>query len=68
MLIFNYNSDIFIERPGDGEDFVYSPVGDNATIYCAVNNTILFWNIDILFLPFMEEYSDVYNYYNIISI
>ena len=28
---------------------MYSPVGVNATIYCAVNNTILFWNIDMLF-------------------
>ena len=40
---------MFIERPGGGEDFVYSPVDVNATFHCAVNNTILFWDIDMLF-------------------
>ena len=37
-------------RPGDGEEFVYSPVNINATIYCAVNNTILGWDVDGLAL------------------
>ena len=35
-------------RPGDGEEYVYSPVDVNATIHCAVNNTNLFWIIDDL--------------------
>ena len=33
-------------RPGDGEEFIYSPVEVNATIHCAVNNTNLFWDVD----------------------
>ena len=33
-------------RPGDGEEFVYSPVEVNATIHCAVNNTMLAWEVD----------------------
>ena len=36
------NSDLFLVRPGDGEEFVYSPVNVNATLHCAVNNTNLF--------------------------
>ena len=39
-------TDLFIESPGDGEEFVYSPVGVNATLHCAVNSTILAWSID----------------------
>ena len=31
--------------PGDGEEFVYSPIGVNATRHCAVNNTNLEWEI-----------------------
>ena len=38
--------DIDLVRPGDGEEFVYSPVGVNATLHCAVNNTDLEWEID----------------------
>ena len=33
-------------RPGDGEEFVHSPVGVNATLHCTVNNTLLEWEID----------------------
>ena len=33
-------------RPGDGEEHVYSPVNVNATLHCAVNNTILEWDVD----------------------
>ena len=33
-------------RPGDGEQFVYSPVDVNATLHCAVNNTFLSWDVD----------------------
>ena len=33
--------DIFLVRPGDGEEFVYSPVDVNATLHCAVNKTKL---------------------------
>lgn len=39
-------TDLFIVSPGDGEEFVYSPVGVNATLHCAVNSTILTWSID----------------------
>ena len=44
------NTDLFIVSPGDGEEFVYSPVGANATLQCAVNNTILTWVVDGLSL------------------
>ena len=37
-------------RPGDGEEFVYSPVNVNATLHCAVNDTILAWDVDGLSL------------------
>ena len=33
-------------RPGDGEEFVYSPVGVNTTLHCAVNNSNLEWEVD----------------------
>ena len=36
----------FLVSPGDGEEFVYSPVEVNATIHCAVNNTMLGWEVD----------------------
>ena len=39
--------DLFIISPGDGEEFMYSPVGVNATIHCAVNSTILEWTIHV---------------------
>ena len=39
-------SDLFLVRPGDGEQFVYSPIDINATLHCAVNNTILSWDVD----------------------
>ena len=44
------NSDLFLVRPGDGEEHVYSPVNVNATLHCTVNNTILAWDIDGLVL------------------
>ena len=34
--------------PGDGNEFVYSPVDVNATLHCTVNNTDLSWDIDTL--------------------
>ena len=37
-------------RPGDGEEFVYSPVNVNATLHCAVNNTNLAWEVAGLYL------------------
>ena len=40
--------EFFLVRPGDGEEFVFSPVEVNATIHCAVNNTNLFWDVDHL--------------------
>ena len=33
-------------RPGDGRDFVYSPVDRNATISCAVSGEELEWVVD----------------------
>ena len=44
------NTDLFLVRPGDGEDFLYSPVDVNATLHCAVNNTNLAWEVDGLAL------------------
>ena len=35
----------FLTRPGDGEEFVYSPVDANATLHCAVNKPNLLWGI-----------------------
>ena len=40
--------DIVLVSPGDGEEFVYFPVGVNATLHCAVNNTNLLWVVDML--------------------
>ena len=37
---------IFLTRPGDGEEYVYSPVKVNATLSCVVNNTFLLWGIN----------------------
>ena len=44
------NTDLFVVSPGDGEEFVYSPVGVNATLQCAVNGTTLTWIVDGLSL------------------
>ena len=44
------NSDLFLVRPGDGEEYVYSPVNDNATLHCTVNNSDLVWEVDGLVL------------------
>ena len=41
---------LFLVRPGDGEEFLYSPVDVNATLHCAVNNTNLAWEVDGLTL------------------
>ena len=38
--------ELFLVRPGDGEQFVYSPVDTNTTLPCAVNNTFLSWDVD----------------------
>ena len=37
---------LFLVRPGDGDEFEYSPVNVNATLHCAVNNTNLEWEVD----------------------
>ena len=47
VTAFDHTGDLFVIRPGDGEEFVYSPVGVNATIHCAVNNTNLGWAIHV---------------------
>ena len=41
---------LFLVRPGDGEERVYSPVDVNATLHCAVKNTNLAWVVDGLVL------------------
>ena len=38
--------ELFLVRPGGGEQFVYSPVDVNATLHCAVNSTFLTWDVD----------------------
>ena len=44
-------TDVFLVRPGDGEEFVYSPINVNATIHCVVNHTnLLSWTTDGLSL------------------
>ena len=50
MHAYNNIIDLFLVSPGDGEEFVYFPVGVNATLHCAVNNTNLAWVIDGLSL------------------
>ena len=35
--------DSFVVSPGDGREFVYSPVDSNATISCAVSELVLEW-------------------------
>ena len=41
---------LFLVKPGEGAEFVYSPVDFNVTLHCAVNNTILEWDVDGLAL------------------
>ena len=36
--------------PGDGNEFVYSPIHVNATLHCAANEVFLIWIIDGLSL------------------
>ena len=48
LICYLAESELFLVRPGDGEEFVYSPVGVNALLHCTVNNTNLFWVVDEL--------------------
>ena len=48
IIIIYYLIELFLVRPGDGEEFVYSPVDFNVTLHCAVNSTHLSWDIDML--------------------
>ena len=41
---------LFLVRPGEGAEFVYSPVDVIATLHCAVKNTILEWKVNELSL------------------
>ena len=52
VIILNIESvcDLFLVRPGDGNEHVYFSVGVNATLHCAVNNTNLAWDVDGLAL------------------
>ena len=45
-IVWSDESINFLVRPGGGEDFVYSPVGVNATLHCAVNVSHLVWTVD----------------------
>ena len=38
-------TDDFLTRPGDGKEFVYSPVNVNATLHCIVNKSNFLWGI-----------------------
>ena len=38
--------DFFLVRPGGGEVFVYSPIGVNATLHCAVYVSHLVWTVN----------------------
>ena len=49
------NTDLFLVRPGDGNEHVYSPLNVNATLHCAVNNTNLAWEVDGLALDSAVE-------------
>ena len=53
------NTDLFLVRPGNGEEFVYSPVDVNATLHCAVNNANLAWEVDGLALDSPVEQSQL---------
>ena len=44
------NTDLFLVRPGDGNEHVYSPLNVNATLHCTVNNINLAWEVDELVL------------------
>ena len=47
LRIVSVCTDVFLVRPGDGKEFVYSPIEVNATIHCVVNHTnVLVWTID----------------------
>ena len=43
-IVWTDESIDFLVRPGSGEDFVYSPIGVNATLHCAVNVSLLMWD------------------------
>ena len=45
-IIFLLWIESFLARPGDGKEFVYSPVGINTTLHCAMINTHLHWSVD----------------------
>ena len=38
--------DVFLERPGDGDEVIYSPVGVSVTLNCVVRGSILYWGIN----------------------
>ena len=51
LRIVSVGTDVFLVRPGDGKEFVYSPVDVNATVHCVVNHTnVLLWTIDVFSL------------------
>ena len=47
-IVSNFYSyiEFFMVGPGDGDEFMYSPIEVNVTFYCAVNNPDLEWTID----------------------
>ena len=45
---YHYFIELFLVRPGNGKEFVYSPVDVNVTLHCAVNSMELLWEVDDL--------------------
>lgn len=45
---FFFCIELFLVSPGDGNEFIYSPLEVNVTFYCVVNNTQLEWMVDRL--------------------
>ena len=45
----------FVVRPGDGSEFVYSPIHVNATLHCVVDGLIIYWMVDGLNFIFRNE-------------
>ena len=52
--VYHYFIELFLVRPGDGREYVYSPVDVNVTLHCAVTSMELSWEVDDLsfYTPF----------------
>ena len=56
--------DIVLVSPGGGRDYIYSPIGENATLECTVSSDDLSWEVDDLHF---ESYSTILNERGIIQ-